>query len=106
MIVQSFIFQRPRSQSAQSDTYNKSRNTGKCLLGIPPSGTFTFVSDVYGGNVSDRYITEHSNFLELIEEGDDIMADRGFTIRDLLTKKQPLIFLHLPGNVHGARKRD
>ena len=104
-----FFLQRPRSPSAQSDTYStyKSRNTGKCLLGISPSGTFTFVSDVYGGNVSDRYITEHSNFFELIEEGDDIMADSRFTIRDLLTiKKQPLIFLHLPGNVHGARKRD
>lgn len=85
-----FFFQRPRSPSAQSDTYStyKSRNTGKCLLGISPSGTFTFVSEVYGGNVSDRYITEHSNFIELIEEGDDVMADRGFTIRDLLTKKK------------------
>ena len=89
-----FYFQRPRSPSAQSDTYStyKSRNTGKCLLGISPSGTFIFVSDVYGGNVSDiyityLYITEHSNVLELIEEGDDIMADTGFTIRDLLTKK-------------------
>lgn len=85
-----FFFQRPRSPSAQSETYStyKSKNTGKCLLGISPSGTFTFVSDVYGGNVSDRYITEHSNFLELIEEGDDVMADRGFTIRDLLTKRK------------------
>ena len=87
-----FYFQRPRSPSAQSDTYStyKSRNTGKCLLGISPSGTFIFVSDVYGGNVSDIYITEHSNILELIEEGDDIMADTEFTIRDLLTKKATL----------------
>ena len=85
-----FFFQRPRSPSAQSETYStyKSRNTGKCLLGISPSGTFTFVSDVYGGNVSDRYITEHSNFVDLIEEDDDVMADRGFTIRDLLTRKK------------------
>ena len=109
LIVQSFSFQSPRSPSAQSDTNstNKSRKTGKCLLGIYPSGTITFVSDVYCGNVSDKYITEYSNFLELIEEGDDKMADRGFTIRDLLTKnKQPLIFLHLPENVHGTGKGD
>lgn len=85
-----FFFQKPRSPTAQAATYStyKSKNTGKCLLGISPAGTFTFVSDIYGGNVSDRYITQHSGFLDLIEEGDDVMADRGFTIRDLLTDKR------------------
>ncbi|XP_063414301.1 uncharacterized protein LOC134696428 [Mytilus trossulus] len=85
-----FFFQHPRSPTAQASTYStyKSKNTGKCLLGISPSGTFTFVSDVYGGNVSDRFITEKSGFMDYIEEGDDIMADRGFTIRDLLTEKK------------------
>ncbi|VDI44108.1 Hypothetical predicted protein [Mytilus galloprovincialis] len=48
----------------------------------------TFMSDVYGGNVSDRFITEKSGFMDYIEKGDDIMADRGFTIRDLLTEKK------------------
>ena len=85
-----FFFQHPRSPTAQASTYStyKSKNTGKCLLAISPSGTFTFVSDIYGGNVSDRFITEQSGFLDLVEEGDHIMADRGFTIRDLLTKKK------------------
>ncbi|XP_067670755.1 uncharacterized protein [Haliotis asinina] len=85
-----FFFQKPRSPSAQAATYSlyKSKNTGKCLLAISPSGTFTFVSDLYGGNASDRYITENSGFLDLIEPGDDITADRGFNVRDLLTRKR------------------
>ena len=85
-----FFLQRPRSPTAQAATYSsyKSKNTAKCLLAISPSGNITFVSKLYGGNVSDRYITEHSGFLEFVEEGDDIMADRRFTIRDLVTSKK------------------
>nr|XP_034308303.1 uncharacterized protein LOC105330058 [Crassostrea gigas] len=85
-----FFLQRPRSPTAQAATYStyKSKNTAKCLLAISPAGNFTFVSKLYGGNVSDRFITEDSGFLNFVEEGDDIMADRGFTIRDLLTDKK------------------
>ena len=57
------------------------------MVAISPSGAFTFVSDPWGGNASDRFLTEHSGILDLIETGDDIMADRGFNIRDLLTSK-------------------
>ncbi|VDI37200.1 Hypothetical predicted protein [Mytilus galloprovincialis] len=33
-------------------------------------------------------ITEHSGFLDLVSEGDEIMADRGFRIRDLLLERR------------------
>ena len=84
-----FYIQKPANPTAQSQTYStyKSHNTYKCLLGISPSGAFTYVSDLYGGNVSDRFIVEHSGFLEYIQHGDDVMADRGFTIRGLLAEK-------------------
>lgn len=85
-----FFIERPRKNSkAQSTTYShyKSHNTFKALVSISPTGAFTFVSPLWGGNVSDRYLTEKSGFLDLCEKGDDIMADRGFTIRDLLLKK-------------------
>ena len=38
--------------------------------------------------MSNRYITQDSGFMNYVEEGDDIMADIGFTIRDLLTNKR------------------
>ena len=42
-----------------------------------------FVSPLYSGRISDREITEKCGFLDKLEPGDDVMANRGFTIRDL-----------------------
>ncbi|CAC5380767.1 unnamed protein product [Mytilus coruscus] len=55
--------------------------------GITPSGSFCFLSKLWSGAVSDRRITQASGFLEMLEFGDEVMADRGFTISDLLALK-------------------
>lgn len=38
--------------------------------------------------MSDRYITANSGFLDLITAGDEVMADRGFIIRDYLLERR------------------
>ena len=58
------------------------------MLATSTSGNITFLYILYRGKVSDRYITGHSGFLEFVEEGDDIMADRGFTLRYFVTNKK------------------
>ncbi|CAC5403784.1 unnamed protein product [Mytilus coruscus] len=80
------FIQKPTTPSAQARTYStyKQHNTYKMLVSITPTGAFNFVSNLWCGNVSDRYITEHSGFLDNIIAGDEVMADRGFLIRDLL----------------------
>jgi len=89
------FIQKPRSPTAQSKTYSsyKSHNTFKVLVSITPSGAFSFISDLWGGNTSDRFITENSGFLDRIRAGDEIMADRGFTIRDLLTERRATLVI-------------
>ena len=46
-----------------------------------------FISDAFEGSISDRDITVKSGFLEYIEAGDVVLVDKGFTIEDLLDKR-------------------
>ena len=39
---------------------------------------YQFISKGWGGHTSDKHITEHSGFLKHLQNGDVILADRGF----------------------------
>ena len=42
------------------------------------------MSDCFGGWASDKHIVEHSGFLQFLQPNDQIMADRGFKIEEML----------------------
>ena len=59
------------------------------------------MSDLYTGHSSDKQITKDCGILDLLEEGDSIMADKGFEIADELPKGVTLnIPPFLTGNDH------
>ena len=51
------------------------------------------MSSLYGGSISDKEIVKSSSLIDLLEENDLIMADRGFDIQDLLACKKVKLFI-------------
>jgi hypothetical protein len=95
------FIQRPFSLKARAQTYStyKGHNTAKVLVSIAPSGYIMFVSHAYGGRASDNFITKKCGFLNVLRPGDEVMADRGFTIgEDLFVRR---VKLNIPAFMKG-----
>ena len=79
--------QMPSSLHLNAELFSnyKHHTTLKGVIGISPGGAITFISQLYAGSISDREIVVRSGLLDLpLNENDSIMADKGFTIQDLL----------------------
>ena len=50
------------------------------------------MSNLYSGSISDKDIIKQCGFLDLLESGDVIMADKGFNVQDLLALKETRLF--------------
>ena len=59
----------------------------KFLVGIAPSGAVLYVSGGWGGRASDQKITSECGLLDELQTGQDVMADRGFTVETLLLQR-------------------
>lgn len=79
---------------AQAFSYYKHHETLKYLIGISVTGAILFVSRGYGGRASDKEVVNKSGFLDNLEEGDLVLADKGFLIRDEVEAREA--FLRLP----------
>ena len=68
-------------------SHYKNTTTGKALIGIAPHGMGIIFSDIYPGSISDTEITEKTGVLEYVNEGHEVMTDKGFSIQDLCAIK-------------------
>lgn len=77
---------RPSNLLARAQTWNnyKHHNTIKFVIGITPQETTPFLSKAWGGRTPDKVITEESGLLRLLEPGDILLADRDFTINEIV----------------------
>jgi hypothetical protein len=67
----------------------KHHTTIKFLVAITPNGALSnYVSPCYGGRATDKFIVQDCGFLKLLQPLDQVMADRGFKIREELMMYQ------------------
>lgn len=80
------FIQKSASQQCQAATWSdyKHNNTVKLLVAISPQGSVCYISKLWGGRASDRHIVVKSSFLSYLIPGDQVLADRGFTVREEL----------------------
>ena len=78
------FIERPLSFTARALTFSnyKKYNTVKVLIAVSPTGSIAYISSAWGGRVSDKVITQQCGFLNLINPGDVVLADRGFNVQD------------------------
>ena len=90
----------PGDLNHHCSTYSnhKGRATFKALVACAPNGVLVYASDLYGGSTHDKAITKDCGILDCLDTGDAILADKGFTIRDLLpagvTVNMPAFLCH------------
>jgi hypothetical protein len=98
------FIERPSGLLARAATWSsyKHHNTVKFLIGITPQGVVSYISEAWGGRVSDKYITENCGILNNLLPDDIVLADRGFDIADSVGVYHAK--LHLPAFTRGKNQ--
>ena len=100
------FIETPTDLHMQSSTWSqyKHHNTAKFLVACTPNGAISYVSPLYVGSISDVELTRICGFLTKLEDkpGISIMADRGFTVKDMLEKLG--VGLNIPPFMEGRQQ--
>ncbi|KAL4721003.1 hypothetical protein ACJJTC_016774 [Scirpophaga incertulas] len=95
--------QKPSKAIHQALTWSeyKKTNTLKYLISCTPDGLVNFVSNGYAGRISDVNLLEHSRFLDCLQPGTCILADRGF--KQLYLSQRGFVLLRPPSVSAGMK---
>ena len=66
------------SNKILTQSHYKKGFTAKVLIGISPSGFISFKSKVAGERKSDTNMTIEAQLVDLLEDGDEVLVDKGF----------------------------
>ena len=94
-----FPIQIPHGIDNRVYTYShyKKGFTCKALIGCTPSGYINFKSKCSGGRKSDAQLTLESGLIDLLDDGDVILADKGFPdIKSVIDESGKKILLVMP----------
>lgn len=97
--------EKPSQPLKQAQTWSQYKhcNTIKYLIGCTPSGFISFISQGFGGRISDKALLKVSNLVDYLPMNAVIMADRGFKeIESALVPKN--IKLIRPPSVYANQK--
>ena len=96
-----FPIECSRNFARQGNTFSsyKHTNTFKCLIAVTPNGGACFVSDLFEGDIDDIRIFRECGIIKYLEPNDVVLADRGFTVRELLNPLQ--VKLRIPSFLKG-----
>ena len=85
--------ERPNALRGSNQMFSnyKQKYTIKYLIGITPQGVISFISSGYAGRTSDNSVTEDCGILEKLQPGDIILADRGFTVSELVAQRNAVL---------------
>lgn len=102
-----FPIEKPLNITAATQTWSdsKQQHTIKCFIGITPYGSFSYVSQCWGGRISDRKLLIQSGFLDNIRFGDNVITCKNFVIDNELVRIGATLivpeFQHLHGKLVG-----
>lgn len=108
MIIDCFEIQiaKPSDPVKQAQTWSqyKNCNTVKYLIGCTPNGLVSFISQGYGGRISDKALVEQSNFLDILQPNAVVLADRGFKEIEALLNSRGFKLLRPPSVYSGTKQ--
>lgn len=78
------LLQKNQDLDSKGESYSHYYDKMKYLVAVAPCGLIMFVSTAYLGQCTDKYITFESGLLDYLMPGDEVMAEHGSSIKDLL----------------------
>lgn len=97
--------QKPSNALNQALTWSdyKKANTIKYLVSCTPNGLVNYISPGFGGRITDTCLVESCDFINCLEPGMNVMADRGFKHVEQYLRQHGVLLVRPPSVIAGNK---